>query len=181
MSNVIENIVFITTALVCALFVFVTQTLEKISNNDKYIQSLKKELKMKHEHIMKCILYKAVCISQSIHSIKITDLPGPVFVNFKNICILDKNDDKIEYTINRQKQSYGYQISNYSTNPENRKHLIIQFCSVSFKSIEFVGLHIGNTRYVSVILISQNTETTIKMKQEKNIICNTSVFHKNHN
>ena len=199
MSNIIENTVFVITAFACALFVVITQSLEKITVIEEHVQSLENELitqslekitvieehvrslenelKLKHEHIMKCILYKAVCICEPIHGITIKIIGG--YVSFKNVSILDRNEKRAVFTINRDQKRNEYRISKHCTSKweEDHTNILIQFQPIIFKYIEFDNFYVLNTKYVSIVLLSQNTETEIKIKQkEQNIICNASMF-----
>ena len=66
-----ENAVFITTAVICALF---TYTLDQISRIQCIIQkyyTFELSLRAQLKHIMKCILYKPIKALQPINGINI--------------------------------------------------------------------------------------------------------------
>ena len=97
-----EHIVFVLT-VTCTLLVIILQSFKKITGIEEHVRSLENELKLKHEHIMKCILYKAVCICEPIHGITIKRIGG-IYVSFKNVSILDKNEKRAVFTINRDQK-----------------------------------------------------------------------------
>lgn len=171
-----ETIVFVITAIMCTCIIVISETLDRISSIEKYNKSMETIVQHNYEHIMMCILYKAVHIPESIHGFKIT-VHGPQFVNFKDVFIFDTKEVPILYKINRQKATYGYQCSKNSTNHDNHKDLVVEFHPVVFTYIEFDNFQIGNTKVVRIILLLENQEIAINMKQkEKNIICNTAAY-----
>ena len=169
---------FVTTALVCALFVLITRVLEKMTDIEKHVRSLENLLERKHKHVMKCILYKAVCACEPIHGLKIEH--GDI--SFTDVRILDKNDKEVVFKINRdEKQDCGYRKYNkYSrSTAEDRMDLIIEFEPVIFKYIEFDDVSICNTKRIYIDLLGYDKLVHIKRdflkKEKKNfIICNTS-------
>ena len=163
---------FVTTALACALFVLITRVFEKMTDIEKHVRSLENLLERKHEHVMKCILYKAVCVCEPIHGLKIEC--GDI--SFTDVRILDKNDNEVVFKINRhEKQDCGYRkcshdkISLKST-AEDRMDLIIEFEPVMFKYIEFDDVSICNTKRIFIDLLGYDKQVHIKrefLKKEK--------------
>jgi hypothetical protein len=148
------------------------QILKKIAGIEEHVQSLENEVKTKHEHIMNCILYRTVCIYETIHAIKI----NTGYVCFMDVRIVDQNEKSVSIKINRQKRNFGYRhIDRGSKYAEDHTDLLIEFDPVIFKTIEFDTFSVS-TKGVYMILLSQNTKTAIHMIHEKNIICNTSMF-----
>jgi len=172
-----ETIVFVITAIMCTCIIVISETLDRISSIEKYNKSLEKVLQKNYEHIMMCILYTAVHIPEPIHGIKIRKLEGPLFVTFKDVCIVDINEEQIVYKINQERGNNGYQCSENSRNSDNCKDLIIGFNPIIFKYIEFDNFQIGDTKFVAIVLFLENCEIAMNMKQkEKNIICNTAAY-----
>jgi hypothetical protein len=163
-----ENIVFITTSLVCVLIAF---ALDQITSFQCIIQqyyNLEIALRSQHEHIIKCILYTPVQISQPLRRITITQN-----IAFQDIYISDGNKEKIPFKINREKNIY-YERSNCSSHPKNSKDILIEFdCPVIFKYIEFVNIVSMVHKEAKIILLHGDTETKVYITNEKHIICNT--------
>ena len=169
---------FVTTALACAIFVLITRVFEKMTDIEKHVRSLENLLERKHEHVMKCILYKAVCACEPIHGLKIEC--GDI--SFTDVRILDKNEKQVVFKINRdEKQDCGYRKCNKfrKSTAEDCMDLIIEFEPVMFKYIEFDDVSICNTKRIFIDLLGYDKQVHIKRdflkKEKKNfIICNTS-------
>ena len=168
---------FVTTALACALFVLITRVFEKMTDIEKHVRSLENLLERKHEHVMICILYKAVCACEPIHGLKIER--GDI--SFTDVRILDKNEKQVVFKINRdEKQDCGYRKCSYGkSTAEDCMDLIIEFEPVMFKYIEFDDVSICNTKRIFIDLLGYDKQVHIKRdflkKEKKNfIICNTS-------
>ena len=199
-----ETIVFVGTVIMCTCIIVISEILDRISGIEKYNKTLEKVLQQKfekissieeynksletvlqqnYEHIMLCILYKTVHIPEPIHGIKIMKLEGPhKFVTFTDVLIVNTNDEQILCNINQDRSSNGYRCCQYSTNNDNRKDLMIEFCPTVFKYIEFYDLkigdmHVGLMTFVYIVLLSENYEISIKIKQkDRNIIYNTALI-----
>ena len=166
-----EHIVFVMT-VTCTLLVIILQSFKKIAGIEEHVRSLENELKTKHKHIVKCILYKTICICEPIHCIRI----DTGYVCFMDVWIVDQDEKIVNIKINRQKRNFGYRhIDRGSKYAEDHTDLLIEFDPVIFKTIEFDTFSVS-TKGVYMILLSQNTKTAIHMIHEKNIICNTSMF-----
>ena len=178
-SSIISTSVFIVTTMVCALFTYLTghyeKTLTKIS---KKVQNLENNLAkvetiaLNYEHVLKCILYTAVHVCEEIHGIKITQK----CVSFKDIKIINNHGHIVPFKINRQKQTWDYRCLPYSDcYPDDTKDLLIECSPVHFKYIEFENLYAhngGNT--MSIILLFQDSETTVQITTKEHILCNTA-------
>ena len=165
-----ETIVFIGTVIICTCIIVISETLDRISSLEKYYKSLEKVLQKNYEHIMMCILYTAVHISEPIHGFKIT-MYGGGSVSFSDVCIVDINDEPIVYKINQQQTNNIYKCP-YN---HNNRNLIIEFNPIVFKYIEFDNFSICNIKLVCIMLLLENHEVCIKVKQkQKNIMCNTA-------
>ena len=104
-NTTMENIVFITTTMVCVLIAFALDQISCINCISQKYYNLELALRSQHEHIMKCILYTPIQICQPIHGIKIDPIQT---MQFQDINVLDYNDKKIPLKINREKQPWGY-------------------------------------------------------------------------
>ena len=174
-----ETIVFITTALTCAIVAFVTwkhtppmhaektclqQTLEKVLDLEEYI----KKLELKQEHTTRCILNRAVYICQPIHGLQISEE-----ISFFDLYVVDNNGKQVEFKINRTKNPYRY-LNYGSSNAEDHLPILLEFnCPIIFKYIEFHRLHIPNAKNVGVYLLLEGGKVRIPITNIKHIICNT--------
>ena len=197
-----ENIVFVITGIACTCIIVISEILqlqkissieeynkslettlqqkfEKISSIEKYNKSLETTLQQNNEHIMMCILYKAVHIPEPIHGLKININEGEVA--FTDVRIVDTNDKEILYNINLQRVRNGYHRYQLTTCGIGNRDLLIHFNPIVVKYIDFVDLQFGPMKIVRIVFLMENREVTINMKQrEKNIICNTAAFKNNH-
>ena len=169
-KTTMENIVFITTTMVCVLIAFALDQISCINCIIQKYYNLEIALRSQHEHIIKCILYTPVQISQPLRRITITQS-----IEFQDIYISDGNKEKIPFKINREKKIY-YSKSNGSSHPQNSKDILIEFdCPVIFKYIEFVNIvsMVHKEAEAEIILLHGDTETKVFITKEKHIICNT--------
>ena len=177
-SSIISTSVFIVTTTVCALFTYLTGRYEKtLTKISKKVQNLENNLAkvetiaLNYEHVLKCILYTAVHVCEQIHGIKIT-LEGVIF---KDIIIINNHGHIVPFKINRQnKQKYGYTYSYSTMYPDDRKLLLIECSPVHFKYIEFESLFIPNGNTMSIVLLFQDSETTVQITTKQHILCNTA-------
>ena len=169
---IMETIVFIGTVIMCTCIIVISETLDRISSIEKHNKSLETVLQKNYEHIMMCILYTAVHIPETIHGIKIT-MYGGGSVSFSDVRIVDIHEEPIVYKINQQKTNNIYRCP-YS---HNNRNLIIEFNPIVFKYIEFDNFNICNMKLVCIMLLLENHEVCIKVKQkQKNIMCNTAAY-----
>ena len=177
-----ENIVFISTLLSCAIFAFITrhvnpkntektrlqQTLDKILEIQECFQNLEVLFKLKQEHTARCILYRAVHVSQPIFGMEI--LGGDV--QFKDVYVVDYNENQVEFNINRNKNLiWGYRSSKGT---EDHTYIVIEFrFPVIFKYIEFTDLKIYNSKIIIALLL-QGDKTGVLINENEHIICNTA-------
>ena len=180
-----ENIVFISTLLSCAIFAFITrhvnpkntektrlqQTLDKISEIQECVQNLEVLFKLKQEHTARCILYRAVHVSQPIFGIEIQGCEA----QFRDVYVVDYNENQVEFTINRNKNlKRGYRIRRDSIHTEDHTFIVIEFSfPVIFKYIEFTDLHTYNSENITALLL-QDHKIGVTINENKHIICNTA-------
>ena len=160
------------------------QKFEKISSIEKYNKSLETTLQQNNEHIMMCILYKAVHIPEPIHGLKIDINEGEVA--FTDVRIVDTNDKEILYNINLQRVRNGYHRYQLTTCGIGNRDLLIHFNPIVVKYIDFVDLQFGPMKIVCIVFLMENREVSINIREkesiyikqkEKNIICNTAAYH----
>ena len=164
-----ENVVFITTAMVCVLIAFALDQISCINCIIQKYYNLELALRSQQEHVIKCILYTPVQICQPICRIKITQS-----IEFQDIYISDGNKEKIPFRINREKKIYYSKSNNGSSHTQNSKDILIEFdCPVIFKYIEFVNIVSMTSNKTEIILLHGDTETKVFITKEKHIICNT--------
>ena len=84
-----ETVVFITTALVCVLIAFALDQISCINCIIQKYYNLEFALRSQQEHVIKCILYTPVQISQPLRRITITQN-----IAFQDIYISDGNKEK---------------------------------------------------------------------------------------
>ena len=163
-----ENVVFITTAMVCVLIAFALDQISCINCIIQKYYNLELALRSQHEHIIKCILYIPVQISQPLR--RITRNKN---IQFQYIYVFDDNEEKIAYKINREKQQWGYRIKHNNSHEDNKEILIDFDFPVIFKCIEFVKIGYMEHKEAEIILLHGDTETKVFITKEKHIICNT--------
>ena len=178
-----ETIVFIGTVIMCTCIIVISETLDRISSIEKYDKSLETIHGQNYEHILMCILYKAVHIPELIYGFQITIHGGSV--SFKDVCIVDIKEEEVEYKINRQKTTFGYRYN--PCNADENQYLVVEFSPVLFKYIEFHDLKFY-PGFICIVFLMENREVSINIREkesiyikqkEKNIICNTAAYHSN--
>ena len=166
-----ENIVFITTTMVCVLIAFALDQISCINCIIEKYYNLELSLRAQQEHIINCILYTPVQICQPIHGIKIT---GSQNMQFQDIYVSDGNNGKVPLKINKVKNIYYTIMFQGSSDPQAHKDLLIEFdCPVIFKYIEFVNIVYMLHKKAEMTLLHGDTETKVYIVKEKPIICNT--------
>ena len=179
-----ENIAFIATSIVCAIFAFVTwcdrkleeKNVEAIVNYvDKKIKDLKQEILKKQEYQTQCLIFKSVHVTLKIHGLSVeTCIHNNVYKIFLNdINIFDCYGEKMKFKVNVERDPE----ENIYTLHFGHKMYIDFEDEMMFKYIEFIGLRLPvnngqNFRHKAIVsflnfdktVICTKTLTTAKYK-----------------
>ena len=170
-----DSFVFMITTVTCAIVAYFTYHQEdskkQITELQQYVRNIELSQKDKNDHIMKCILYKAVCISEPVHGIRI-DQDG---FTFKDLIAVDDKGDEVLFEINRnEKKNWGYRFERHSLYLEDHSPIIIKFSGpIFFKYIEFKNLDHCNSDNAEIVLLLKQEEIKVSITKQKNIVCNT--------
>ena len=177
-----ENLVFIVTALACAVIAFVTKcdrktkSTEKLNFNEKImeaiqtyvepkLQQFKQEMLQlkKQEQMINCILFTSVNINEEIQQIHVKPY---VQITYNDIQVFDWNGERKVLKIE-----------------DNPMEMEIDFeVSSNFKYMEFTGLRIPSnlakkwkmSAYVTFVTSDKSIICTAKISEKKNKIYNTA-------
>ena len=182
-----EDIVFVMTALSCAMISFVTWCVRKTNNIEELtfeakiakaieqqLQQFKLEmvedLLIMQENMINCILYRSVNIAEQIQGMQV-DTFG-CRMHFNDIHIIDHNGEDVYFKVTN--------IDKIKT--LNKYYLCAQIMevefknSVAFKYIEFVGLKFESSNHTKAkvhFLSDKAVISTTLISEKKNKIYNT--------
>lgn len=180
-----ENFVFIVTALSCAMIAFVTLGVRKTNNTEEpsfeeklaeaietYVEQKLQRFKLemvddqlkKEEHMINCILYRSVNITEQIKSVNVRTY---VQITYNDIHVFDWNDEKMLIKIEHISLP---DPGNVAAKP---MEMNIEFeVSGNFKYIEFTGLKIPNPNFSKCY---QSLVHVTFLTYDKTIICTTLI------
>ena len=170
-----DSFIFMITTVTCAIVAYFTYYQEdskkQITELQQYVRNLELSQRDKNDHIMKCILYKAVCISEPVHGIRI-DQDG---FTFNDLIAVDDKGDEVNFEINRnEKKIWGYRFERHSLYVQDHSPIIIKFSvPIFFKYIEFTNLDHCNSDDTEIVLLLKQEEIKVSISKQKNIVCNT--------
>ena len=187
-SNKIEDLVFIGTALSCAMIAFVTWCFRKTNNTEEpsfeekiaeaietYVEQKLHRFKLelvedqikKEDHMVNCILYRSVNITEQIKSVNVRTY---VQITYNDIHVFDWNGEKISIEIENIPLAFNSQMA------ANPMEMNIEFeVSGNFKYIEFTGLKIPNPNGAKTWQSSGNVTF---LTCDKTIVCTTFISEK---
>ena len=179
-----EDLVFVMTALSCAMIAFVVWCVRKTSNTvgpslqeniaeaiEQQLQLFKMEMVEDllnwQQHMMNCIVYRSVNIGERIEGMRVDAFGSRM--RFNDVRIIDHDGEDVYFKIvNMDKNEQNlYYLSSY---PPSAAIMDIEFeKSMAFKYIEFIGLKFDT---------SNHTKAKVHFLSDKTIICTTLISEK---
>ena len=174
-----EDLVFVMTALSCAMIAFVTWCVRKTSNTEEpsfqenIAEAIEQQLqlfKMEmvedllnwQQHMTNCILYRSINISERIEGMRVDAFGSRM--RFNDVRIIDHDGEDVYFKIvNMDKNGQNvYHLSSVIMDIEFEK-------SMAFKYIEFIGLKFDT---------SNHTKAKVHFLSDKTVICTTLISEK---